>query len=251
MAALADAAGALRRGATSIQRPAKLLTAGFGEGLIDHLEEAAAVYYLDEGRGVSGVGDDPDGGGVLDADALAEGPVGFDFVSQFAGGIDHEGQGDAVRGGEVLGELLELGGGFDGDLVGENRVAVVVAKGLASGVEVARVDGGLEAPVVLREREIVADPGDVVFGRGLFEEGVCAGAVGALKVFKLNDGDASAGRRLEGGGVVDLGGIGLAELGVGWDGDEGGEGEGKQKAGELAQGETVAEETMHGVWTAP
>ena len=118
-------------------------------------------------------------------------------------------------GGKLLRELLEIVGSLDGGLVGEDLVAVVVAEGLAFGVEEAGVDGGLEAPVVLGQREVVADPGDVVFGGGVFEQGVGAGAVGALEVFKLDDGDASAGGRLEGGGVVDLGGIGRAELGVG------------------------------------
>ena len=79
----------------------------------------------------------------------------------------------------------------------------------------------------MRQREVVADPWDVVLGRGLFEERVGAGAVGALKVLKLDDGDAGAGRRLEGGRVVDLRGIGRAKLGVGRDGDHGGEGNGK------------------------
>jgi hypothetical protein len=118
-----------------------------------------------------------------------------------------------VGGGELLRELLELVGGLDGDLVGEDGVAVLVAEGLAFGVEEAGVDGGLEAPVVLREREVVADPGDVVLGGGVFEERVGAGAVGALEVFKLDDGDASAGRRLEGGGVVDLGRIAARRIG--------------------------------------
>ena len=187
----------MRVGVTLFRRLAAcggLLAADFGHGLVDELVEAAAVDDFDEGRRVGGGGDDPDGGGVLDADALAEGVVGFDFCSQLAHGIDGEGQGDAVLRGKLLRELLEIAGGLDGGLVGEDLVAIVVAEGLAFGVEEAGVDGGLEAPVVLREREVVADPGDVVFGGGVFEEGVGAGAVGALEVFKLDDGDASAGR---------------------------------------------------------
>jgi len=194
---------------------AELLAAGFGEGRVDELEEAAAVDDFNERRSVGGAGDDPDGGGMLNADALAEGVVGFDFLRETAHGIDGEGQGDTVSGGEALGELLELVGGFDGDLVGEDLVAIVIAEGLTLGVEETGVDGGLEAPVVLGEREVVANPGDVVFGSGLFEEGIGVGAVGALEVFKLDDGDASAGRRLKRGGVVHLGGGRRAELGVG------------------------------------
>jgi len=176
---------------------------------------------------VGGVGNDPDGGSVLDTDALAEVPVVFDLLREASHGIDGEGQCDAVGGGEALRELLKLVEGLDGDLVGENRIAVIVAEGFAFGVEEAGVDGGLEAPIVLGEREIVANPGDVVFGGGLFEEGVGVGAVGALEVFKLDDGDACAGRRLEGRGVVDLGSGRRAELGVGGDGERGGGDQGK------------------------
>ena len=190
------------------------MAARFGEGLVDELEEAAAVDDFNVGRSAGCAGDDPDGGGVLDADAVAESLVVFDQLREAAHGIDGEGQGDAVAGGEALRELLKLVGGFDGGLVGEDLVAIVVAEGLAFGVKEARVDGGLEAPVVHGEREVVADPGDVVFGGGLNEERVGAGAVGALEVIKLDDGDACAGRRLEGGGVVDRRGGRRAELGV-------------------------------------
>ena len=236
------------------------LVAGFGEGRVDELEEPAAVDDFDEGRGVGGAGDDPDGGGVLDADALAEGVVGFDFLGEPTHGIDGERQGDAMGGGEALGEVLELAEGLDGNLVGEDGVAVVVAEGLAFGVEEAGVDGGLEAPVVLREREIVADPGDRILFGGLFEEGIGAGAVGALEVFKLDDGDAGAGRGLEGGGVMDLGGFRRAKLGVGHGRDEEQRGgdkqcgrqDGKDQAHAVrARREMEAEETLHGVWTAP
>ena len=230
------------------------MAAGFGEGRIDELEKAAAVEDFNEGRGVGGVGDDPDGGSVLDADALSEGVVVFDLLGEAAHRIDGEGQGDAVGGGEALRELLELVRGLDGDLVGENLIAVVVAEGLAFGVEEAGVDGGLEAPVVHGEREVVTDPGDVVLGGGLFEEEVGVGAVGTLEVFKLDDGDACAGWRLEGGGVVHVGGGRRAELGVCGDGEQSGgdQGECRDWAGEIpAREETEAEETMHGVWTAP
>ena len=204
-----------------------LSTVDFGEGLVDELVEAAAVYDFDKRRRVGGAGDDPDGGRVLNADALAQIAVILDLLREPAHGIDGERQCDAVLGRKLLRELLEIDGSLNGRLVGEDFVAVFVAEGLAFGVEEAGVDGGLEAPVVLRQGEVVADPWDVVFGRGVFEEWVGAGAVRALKVFKLDDGDASAGRRLEGRRVVDLGGIGRAKLGVGRDGDHGGEGNGK------------------------
>ena len=100
---------------------------------------------------------------------------------------------------------------------------------LALGVEPAGVDGGLEAPVMEGQREVVADPGDVVLRGGLLEDGVGGGAVGALHVLKLDDGHAGAGRRLEGGGVVDRGGGRRAELGVG-----GGQGRNRRRPGRAA-----------------
>ena len=123
-------------------------------------------------------------------------------------------------GGKFLRELAELVGGLDGDLVGEDVVAIVVAKFLALGVKEAGVDGGLEAPVMEGEREVVTDPGDVIFFGGLFEQRVGGGAVGALEVFKFDDGDFGAGGRLEGSGVMDRGGFWRAELGMRSEGEE-------------------------------
>ena len=110
--------------------------------------------------------------------------------------------------------MPELVGGFDGDLVGEDKVAIVIAKLLAFGVEETGVDGGLEAPVVEGERKVVADPGNVVLFGGLFEQRVGGGTIGALEVFKFDDRNSSAGGRLEGSGVVDRGGGRRAELGM-------------------------------------
>src|SRR5580704_8857478 len=108
---------------------AKLVAAGFGEGLVDELEETAAIDDFNVGRCAGRAGDDPDGGGVLNADAVAESLVVFDELREAAHGIDGEGQGDTVAGGEALRELLKLVGGFNGGLVGEDRVAIVVAEG--------------------------------------------------------------------------------------------------------------------------
>ena len=123
--------------------------------------------------------------------------------------------------GEGLGELAEDVVAGDGGLVGEDLVTILVADGLAFGVEIAGVEGGVEAPGVEGEGKVVAEPGDVVFGRGIFEEGVGAGAVGALHVFKFDDGYTGAGGGTEGAGVVDLGSRGRrAELGVCAGGEE-------------------------------
>ena len=59
--------------------PGVALAARLGEGLVDELEELAAVDDFNEGRGVGAVGHDPDGGRVLNTDALAERVVGFDL----------------------------------------------------------------------------------------------------------------------------------------------------------------------------
>ena len=51
----------------------RFLLAGFGVGqrLVDELEEFGAVDYFYEGSAFGLAGGYPDGGGVLDADALA------------------------------------------------------------------------------------------------------------------------------------------------------------------------------------
>ena len=83
----------------------------------------------------------------------------------------------------------------------------------------------------------MANPGDVVLGRGILEQGVGAAAVGALHVGKLDDGHAGAGGRLEGGGVVHLGSRRRSDkLGVGRGGKkERGGGEAQNEAGPLAE----------------
>jgi hypothetical protein len=160
-------------------------------------------------------GDHPDGGGVLDADALAEGVVGFYLGGEPALGIDGEGHGDAFALGELVGEVVEDFEGSDGGLVGKDGIAVLVAEGLGLEVEPAGVDGGVEAPGVEGQREVVADPGDLVFGGSFFEERVGASAVRALEVFKLDDGDARGSRRTQGRGILHLGILRRSELRVG------------------------------------
>ena len=57
----------------------------------DHLEELAAIDDFDEGRAFAKGGDHPDGGRVLDADALAKGVVGLDQAGQCALRVDGKG----------------------------------------------------------------------------------------------------------------------------------------------------------------
>ena len=139
---------------------AGLAATGVGDGLVDHLEELAAVNDLDEGRSLAVGGDHPDGRRVLNADALAQCVVGLDQAGELALGIDGEGQCEPAALGERFSVLGQIAAGIDGDLVGEDVVAIVVADLLALGVEPAGVDRRVEAPVMEGEREVVADPGE-------------------------------------------------------------------------------------------
>ena len=104
----------------------------------------------------------------------------------------------------------------------------------------------------------MADQGNAVLGGRLDEERVGVSAVGALEVIELHDGDARAGRRLKGAGVVDLCGFRRAELGVGGcrsddksgDGQHG-EDEGKGKAGEVSTAVRSGRDKGHRGWTTP
>ena len=209
--------------------------------MVDGLEEFVVVLDFDEGQTFGAGGGDPDGGGVLDSDALAEGEVGFDGGGEGALRVEGEGELDVVAGGEFLGELLQNVEGGDGGLVGEDLIAVLVAEGFGFGVEPAGVDGGLSAPRVVGEREVVADEGDVVLHGGLADDGVDVAADGALHVFKLDDGYAGSGGRLDGRGVVDLG----ERRSGGWTPELGLRGGG----GENRQGESGFREGKHRGWT--
>src|ERR1039458_3825401 len=82
--------------ADSIEAPT-LVSARRGLGLVDELVELAAVHHLDEGCGMCGIGHNPDGGRVLNADLLPECVVRLHLLRQLAHGIDGEGQCDLVR----------------------------------------------------------------------------------------------------------------------------------------------------------
>ena len=199
----------------SQQSEVELLTLRVRNRLVDELEEFAAVQDLYEGSAFGLAGSYPDGGGVLDADFLAEGVVGFDLGGQFAVGVQGEGKGEFVAGGEFFSEVAQVLERGDGRLVGEDFVAVFVTELFRFDIEPAGVDGGLEAPGVEGEREVVADPGNFVGVGGFFEKRVGGAAVGALHVYEFDDGYAGARRRLERGRVVDLGGgRRSAELGL-------------------------------------
>src|SRR5262249_17775732 len=116
-----------------------------------------------------------------------------------------EGQGDLAGGGEVLGESAE---GLLGDLVLvlEDGHAELIAGLLGLGVEEAGEHGSRERPVVLGQREVVADQGDFVGGGGFFEQGRGAAAVRTLQVLENNQRDLRARRRTQRGILRALGG---------------------------------------------
>src|ERR1700692_2721952 len=108
---------------------------GVGYGLVNEFVELVAVDDFNERRALAVVGDDPDGGGVLNANALAQGVVGLDGGGELALGVDGEGHCDAMIGREFLGEVGHFGGVFaDGGLGGKDFVTVVVAEFLRLGV---------------------------------------------------------------------------------------------------------------------
>lgn len=167
---------------------------------VDGLVELRGVGDLDPLFG----GDDEDGRGLGETDAIAEGLVGEDLAGELAGGIDDKRHGASVLLEVALGEGLEVFLGADGDLVGEDGAAVVLG-GLGGDLvlDVACGDGGVEAPQMHAEGEVVADDGDLVVVGGVVDEGEGACAGGALEVFELVDGDAGAGGRLDHGGVFE------------------------------------------------
>ena len=166
------------------------------------MEEHGAVDDLNKRRALAVGRDYPDRRGVSDSDAFTEGEIGFDQGCERAVGIDLQGKVDFVAVRKLLSELAQRVPADNGGLRGEDGVAVLIAQ-LALAIEPAGVDRSVHAPVVEGEREVMANHGNVVFGRGLFKERVGSRAVGALQVFEVDQGDACAGGRLEGGGVVD------------------------------------------------
>lgn len=135
---------------------------GLGEQGVDGLVEEVDIGDLDPVL----LRDDEYGGGLGEADAFPEGVVGFDFGGEEPGGVYHEGHGAAVGLEVLLGEALKVFLGGDGGLGYEDGAAVLF--GCLGGdlvLDVACDDGGVEAPDVHLEGEVVADEGNlVVFG---------------------------------------------------------------------------------------
>ena len=192
---------------------------------------------------------------MFDADTLTEGVIGFDLGGEFALGVNGKGQRDALALCELVSEVAKDFGAGDGGLIREDGVAVLVADGLALEVEPAGVDGGVKAPCVEGEREVVADPGDFILGSGLFKEGIGVGTVGALQVFELDHGHAGASWWVQGCRVLDRSSLRRRrELGADAGDEKCGAGEGKEHAGTAGAGEGRlgdSREARHGGWMAP
>ncbi len=173
---------------------------GLGQGGVDGLEELGGVGDLNPILR----GDDPDGRGLGEADALAEGVVCLDFLGKSALGVYDEGHRELVGLEPALGKVLEVFLGGDGGLRGKDGSAILLG-GLGRDfvLEVAGVDGGVEAPEVHLEREVVADEGNLVVLDGSLNHGEGAGAGGALEVFKGENSDLGSGGGLEHGGVFE------------------------------------------------
>jgi hypothetical protein len=104
------------------------------------------------------------------------------------------------------------------------------------------------------QREVVANPRNMVLFRGFFEQGIGGCAVRALLVFEFENGYARARWRLERGRIVDLRGGWRAELRMSAGCGE--KKDGAQKAKENAGGVAVipakeGEKATHSGWTAP
>jgi len=205
---------------------------GISNGLIDDpVKILVNAQNFGVTRPLATSGHDENGGCVVNADALAEFLVGLDCGCKLALRVNGEGQRKMVAGGKLRGELAQHAGADDGALIGKDSVAILVTQGLAVEVEPAGIDRSRNAPSVIGKRKVMANPGNLVSGRGRFDDGIMCATERAFKVRKLDDGHTSTGWRPEGRGVMHLG-FRRAKLGV----DTGGSdkkrdrGEAEQKA---------------------
>lgn len=179
---------------------------GLGQGCVDGLEELGWVGDLNPVLR----GDYPDGGGLGETDAFAESIVCLNFLGKGALGVYDEGHRDLVGLKPTLSEVAKVFLRGDGGLGGEDCSAILLGSpGRDFVLKVASVDGGVEAPKVHLEGEVVADEGNLVVLDGSLNHGEGAGAGGALEVFKGEDGDLCSGGGLEHGGVFE----GVASVG--------------------------------------
>ncbi len=97
-------------------------------------------------------------------------------------------------------------------LIGKDRIAKIIANLFRLGVEPAGIHRSVKTPGVKGQGKIVTHPGNMVLGRSILKQRIGAGTIGTLHVFELNDRHVSAGRRLEGRGIMDGGGLRAGKL---------------------------------------
>jgi hypothetical protein len=170
-----------------------------GNSRVKHGVELADVRDF----GVALLSDDEDAWSLVQIDALAEGLVSPHLGSEETVGVDDEGHHPAMRLKVFLGEGVKVILGSDGDLVGKDGAAVVFG-GLRRDLvlDVAGDDGGVPAPDVHLEGEVLADKGDLVLLDGRMDYWKGVGASRALEVFELVDGDGDASGSAQHGGVT-------------------------------------------------
>lgn len=201
---------------------------GLRQGLVDGGVELRHVRDL----GPAGGRQDEDAGGVFEADALAQAEVCLDFGGEEAVGVHDEGHLLVVGLEPLAGEVVEVVFAGNRVLAREDVAAILFGCGGRDLVlEVTGVDGGLAAPEVLGEGEVMAEERNfIVFGGGV-DDGEGVGAGGALEVFKLVDGGFIAGRELERRGVFEVVSGAWRERGLGLRLMGSSEGQGEQGCG--------------------
>lgn len=108
-------------------RGAVALVGGFRDGFIDDLVKVVRIddFHVRHPGGL--VGDNPDGGGVFNPDALAQRVISLHFRRKFSLRVDGKWKSDAVLLGEFVGERAQFLLGLDTSLVGKDGIAKIVA----------------------------------------------------------------------------------------------------------------------------
>jgi hypothetical protein len=167
---------------------------------VEHGVELSDIIDFDEAL----VGDDEDGRGLGETDALAQGLIGVYLGGEETVRVDDERHHAAMRLKVLLREGVEVVFRGNGDLVSEDGAAVLF-RGLGGDLvlDVAGDHRCVKAPDVHAQREVVAKKGDFIFVHSRMHDGEGVGAGGALKIFKFVDGDRGSGGSAKHGRVFE------------------------------------------------
>src|SRR5512146_1462362 len=154
------------------------------------------------GRALLAGGHDEHRWSLNDSGAAAQCGVGLDRGRQLALRVDIGGQANAATLGKLLREKAQLVERFDGGLIGENLITVILTEFWALCIEPPGIDRCQWAPDVPGNQKVVTNPRDLVLGHCLHDRGIGATARRALEVGKLNNRDAGPGRRTKSRSVV-------------------------------------------------